>query len=113
MNLMMLGRFVALLVLALQLQPAVLPALCDGTSAAQATDCDKPMPPAHDGLAVTGQQGHGPCLNPAFCGIAPTATPSSALSIVSVIESREVRHFLRPGVHAIEALAPLPPPPEA
>jgi hypothetical protein len=109
----MIGRSVALLVLALQLQPAVLPALCDDARAAQAADCDQPMSPIHQERALTGQQGHGPCLNPALCGIAQTATPSSVLSIVSVTESREAAQLLRPNVHAIEAPAPLPPPPEA
>ena len=110
---MLIGRSVALTVLALQLQPTMLPALCDDARAAQAADCDQPMSPRHDGLALTGQQSHTGCLNPALCGIAQTATPSSAVSTVSVIESREVPQLLRPGVHAIEAPAPLPPPPEA
>ena len=113
MTTMMIGRAIALLVLTLQLQPAVLPALCDQVRAAQPTECDQPMSPTQHGLVAAGQQSHGTCLNPALCGIAQTATPSSAVSTVSVIESREVPQLLRPGVHAIEAPAPLPPPPEA
>ena len=110
---MMTGRFVALFVLALQLQPAVLPAFCEGARAARTSDCDQTMSQTHDRLALTEQQGQAPCVNAALCGIAQTATPSSAVSTVSVIESRDVPLLLRPAVHAIEASAPLPPPPEA
>lgn len=109
----MIGRSVALLVLALQLQPAMLPALCDDARAAGAAECDRPMSPVREGVVLTGQQGHGPCVNPALCGIAQTATPTYPVSTVSVIQSHEEPQLLRPGVHAIEAPAPLPPPPKA
>ena len=109
----MIGRSVTLLVLALQLQPAVLPVLCDGTRAAQTADCDQPMSSTHDGFVLTGQQHHVSCLNPGFCGIAQTATPSSAIGSVSLTDDREPTELLRPSVHAIDAPAPLPPPPEA
>ena len=109
----MTGRSVALFVLALQLQPGVLPLVCGGFPAAQATECGEPMSAAQAGLSLSAPQSHSPCLNPALCGIPQTATPSSVVSIVSVTESREGAQLLRPNVHAIEAPAPLPPPPEA
>lgn len=109
----MIARFAAVLVLALHLQPAVLPLLCGGSSAAQAPDCEEPMSPAQAGLPISAQQGHSPCLNPALCGISQTATLSSVVSIVSVTESRQGTRLLRPHVRAIEAPAPLLPPPEA
>jgi hypothetical protein len=109
----MIGRFVALVMLALQLQPAVLSTLCKGASAARTTDCDQTMPQTHDGLAITGQQGQAPCVNAALCGIAQTANLASAFGTISVIESRNGPQLLRPVVHAIEAPAPPSPPPQA
>lgn len=109
----MIGHSVALLVLTLQLQPVVLPVFCDDARVVQAAECDQPMSPTHAGLALTGQQAHDSCLNPALCGIAQTATIRSVVSTVSVLESREEPRILRPVVHAIDAPAPLPPPPEA
>jgi len=111
MTAMMIARCVALLTL--QLQPVVLPALCDDARAAQAGECDQPMTPTHAGLTLTGQQAHDSCLNPALCGIAQAATTSSVVNTVSVMDSRDQPQLLRPGVHAIDARAPLPPPPEA
>ena len=109
----MIGRSVALLVLALQLQPAVLPALCDDARATQTANCDQPMSSKQDGFALTGQQHDVSCLNPGFCGIAQAATPSAAISSISATDIRETTELPRPSVHAIDALAPLPPPPEA
>src|SRR5205823_4430287 len=109
---MMIARAAAILMLALQLQPAVLPLLC-GSPAGQASGCDQPMSPRHEGLALTGPEGYGPCMNLAMCGISPTATLSSVPSLLSVTESREETQLPRPTVHAIDAPAPLPPPPEA
>ena len=78
---MMAGRSIALFVLALQLQPAVLPAFCDDARAAQAAECDQLMSLTHDERTLAGQQGHAPCLNPALCGIVQPATPTSAVTI--------------------------------
>jgi len=113
MNPTMIARSVALLALALQLQPAVLPALCDDVRRNHAAECDQPMSQTSGRLALAAQQTQSPCLNAAFCGIAQAATPSFVVSVVSVSESME-RAPLRPaGVHAIDAPTPLPPPPEA
>jgi len=109
----MTGRFVALFVLALQLQPAVLWALCEDARAARTSDCDQTMSQTHDGLAITGQQGQAPCVNAALCGIAQMANLASAVGSISVIESRNGPTLLRPVVHAIEAPAPPSPPPQA
>jgi hypothetical protein len=109
----MIGRFVALFVLALQLQPAVLATLCEGARAARTTDCDQTMSQTHNGLAITGQQGQAPCVNAALCGIAQTANPASAVGTISVLESRNGPQLMRPVVHAIEDPAPLSPPPQA
>lgn len=108
----MTGRFVALSVLALQLQPAVLSTLCE-SARARTSDCDQTMSQTHDGLAITGQQGQAPCVNAALCGIAQTANLASALGTMSVLESRDGPQLLRPVVHAIEAPAPPSPPPQA
>jgi hypothetical protein len=113
MNPRMTGRFVVVFVLALQLQPAVLSALCEDALAARTSDCDQTMPQTHGGLAITGQQGQAPCVNPALCGIAQTANLASAVGTISVIESRNGPQLLRPVVHAIEAAAPPSPPPQA
>lgn len=109
----MIGRSIALLVLALQLQPAGLPLVCEASRASQSAECDQPMSPAHAGPVLAAPQGHGLCVNPAFCGLPQAATPTSVVSVASVTESRDGVQRPRPSVHAIEAPAPLPPPPEA
>jgi hypothetical protein len=113
MNPTMIARSVALLALALQLLPAVLPALCDDLRRNQPRGCDQPMSQTSGGLALTAQQTQSPCLNAAFCGIAQAATPSFVVSVVSVSEGMERAPLPPPGVHAIDAPTPLPPPPEA
>lgn len=109
----MTGRFVVLFVLALQLQPAVLSALCEDARAARTSDCDQPMSQTHDGVAITGQQSQAPCANAALCGIAQTANLASVVGTISALESRNGPQPLRLVVHAIEAPAPPSPPPQA
>lgn len=109
----MIARSVALLALALQLQPAVLPALCDDVRRNQAAECDQPMSQTSGGLALTAQQTRSPCLNAAFCGVAQVATPSVVVSVFSVSANKDGAALPPSDVHAIDARAPLPPPPEA
>ena len=79
---MLVARSAVLLLVALQLQPLVLPALCDRMRAERSMGCAAEALASETGVAVAQQEDHDLCLSSALCGVTPAAvvvTPAGGI----------------------------------
>jgi hypothetical protein len=104
---------VAALLLSLQLGAFALPALCRAAAVREHVGCELPMPAPHGAALVAGGSPHLPCANPALCGVAAPASPTTLLPGLAVISSERAAFFVVAPLHPGAPRAPVPPPPQA
>ena len=107
------GRLLAMVVLLLQLQPALLPALCGFVKRAPATACEQTAVPEQVGAAVDSPFHTLPCANPALCGVPATAVPNAVVVPLVVTDLESAGVFVVSRIRSGDAPAPLSPPPQA
>jgi hypothetical protein len=106
-------RLVATVLLNGQMLPVGLPLLCQQVQGGTSGNCEQQMASHLSGSVVDLTRHAAPCANPAFCGIAASATLSWQARIsVSAGESHLVSFGLSTFVPA-DPQPPLSPPPQA
>lgn len=107
------GRFAPTLVLLLQLQPVVLPALCGWPDRAPGAACEEPLAPSRADVVHSADGNEMPCANPALCGVPGTAIAHSLLVAPIAVDLVSVTTFTLSDLQPGDLPAPLPPPPQA
>ena len=102
-----------MVVLLLQLQPAVLPALCGLPKRESAGACEQTMASERAGAVVDKPLHQNPCANPALCGVPVPAIPNAAVVLLAVTDLDSGAAFNLSHIRSGDAPAPLSPPPQA